>query len=149
MAKGKSRSIIPIRITGIRRSGKSVILEQIMQEVSEKSDNIIYDGDVALNSIRCPDNRYDLTQNLENIVYNELLYMGYEVYVYNNAGKEIDFLASKGGKTYFVQVAYSVMEAYTREFAAFKGIDNLSRKIIITNDEIHVSENNQFLRKRP
>ena len=141
MAKGKSRSIIPIRITGIRRSGKSVILEQIMQEVSEKSDNIIYDGDVALNSIRCPDNRYDLTQNLENIVYNELLYMGYEVYVYNNAGKEIDFLASKGGKTYFVQVAYSVMEekAYAREFAAFKGIDNLSRKIIITNDEIDYS----------
>lgn len=37
----------------------------------------IYDEDVALNSIRCPDNRYDLTHNLENIVYNELIYMGY------------------------------------------------------------------------
>lgn len=29
-------------ITGIRRCGKSVILEQIMQEISEKTDNIIY-----------------------------------------------------------------------------------------------------------
>lgn len=29
-------------ITGIRRYGKSVILEQIMQEISKKTDNIIY-----------------------------------------------------------------------------------------------------------
>ena len=29
-------------ITGIRRSGKSVILNEIMNEISEKTDNIIY-----------------------------------------------------------------------------------------------------------
>ena len=29
-------------ITGIRRCGKSVILEQIMQEIGKKTDNIIY-----------------------------------------------------------------------------------------------------------
>ena len=101
----------------------------------------IYNSDVALNSIRSMNNRYDLTHNLENIVYNELIYMGYEIYVYNNKGKEIDFLATKDGKQYFVQVAYSVAEdkAYTREFAAFKDIDNLSQKIIITNDDIDYS----------
>lgn len=101
----------------------------------------IYNADVALNSIRCMNNRYDLTHNLENIVYNELVYMGYEIYVYNNAGKEIDFLATKDGKQYFVQVAYSVAEdkAYTREFDAFKNIDNLSQKIIITNDDLDYS----------
>ena len=40
-----------------------------------------------------------------------------------------------------VQVAYSVAEdkAYNREFEAFKGIDNLSQKILITNDEIDYS----------
>lgn len=86
-------------------------------------------------------NRFDLTHNLENIVYNELIYMGYEVYVYNNNGKEIDFLASKGSKRYYVQVAYSIAEekAYTRELNAFKNIDNLSQKIIITNDDIDYS----------
>ena len=101
----------------------------------------LYNADVAFNSIRCPDNRFDLTHNLENIVYNELVYMGYDVYVYNNAGKEIDFLAQKGNKKYYVQVAYSVAEdkAYNREFEAFKGIDNLSQKILITNDEIDYS----------
>ena len=101
----------------------------------------LYNADVAFNSIRCIDNRFDLTHNLENIVYNELIYMGYDIYVYNNAGKEIDFLAQKGNKKYYVQVAYSVAEdkAYNREFEAFKGIDNLSQKILITNDEIDYS----------
>ncbi len=101
----------------------------------------IYDADVALNSLRCMDNRFDLTHNLENVVYNELIYMGYKVWVYDNAGKEIDFLAQRGNKKYFVQVAYSVAEdkAYTREFDAFRGIDNLSQKILITNDDIDYS----------
>ena len=101
----------------------------------------IYNADVAFNSIRCLDNRFDLTHNLENIIYNELIYMGYDIYVYNNACKEIDFLAQKGNKKYYVQVAYSVAEekAYNREFEAFKGIDNLSQKILITNDEIDYS----------
>ena len=101
----------------------------------------IYNTDVCFNSIRCMNNHFDLTHNLENIVYNELIYMGYEVYVYNNNGKEIDFLATKGIKQYYVQVAYSVAEekTYQREFNAFKSIDNLSQKIIITNDDIDYS----------
>lgn len=101
----------------------------------------IYNEDVAFNSIRCMDNRYDLTHNLENIIYNELLYMGYSVSVYNNNGKEIDFLAQKENKKYYIQVAYSVADekAYNREFSAFSNIDNLSQKIIITNDDIDYS----------
>lgn len=101
----------------------------------------IYDADVAFNSIRCIDNRYDLAHNFENIVYNELVYMGYYITVYNNKGREIDFLASKDNKKYFIQAAYSVTEdkTYDREFGAFKDIDNLSQKIIITNDDIDYS----------
>ena len=101
----------------------------------------IYNTDVAFNSIRCMDNRYDLTHNLENIVYNELIYMGYNINVFNNNGKEIDFLAQKNNKKYFVQVAYSVAEekTYNREFLAFANIDNLSQKILITNDDIDYS----------
>ena len=87
------------------------------------------------------DNRFDLTHNLENIVYNELLYMGYTLYVYNNNGNEIDFLAIKNNKKYYIQVAYSIADdsTYNREFKAFKDIDNLSQKIIITNDDLDYS----------
>lgn len=101
----------------------------------------IYNADVALNSIRCVDNRYDLTHNLENIVYNELLYMGYQVNVLDNNGKEIDFIASKGNRKYLVQVAYSFAEekAYNREFETFNNLDNSMQKILITNDEIDYS----------
>ncbi len=122
------------------------IIESVKQYSSKTKKELsyylkIYDADVCFNSLRCMNDRFDLTHNLENIVYNELVFMGYEVYVYNNNGKEIDFLASKNAKQYYVQVAYSVAEekAYLREFDAFKNIDNLSQKIIITNDDIDYS----------
>ena len=101
----------------------------------------LYDEDVSMNSIRISGTRYDLTHNLENIVLNELLFMGYEVTVYDNKGREIDFRAEKDGKTYLIQVAYSVAEnnAYEREFSAFSNIDNSIKKIIITNDDIDYS----------
>lgn len=104
----------------------------------------IYNCDVALNSIRCPGNRFDITHNLENTVYNELLYMGYKISVYNNNGREIDFLAEKGNYRYFIQVAYSVAEdnTYQREMSAFKGLSQLDSKILITNDEVDYSTSN-------
>ena len=101
----------------------------------------LYNEDVSFNSIRLSGNRYDLTHNLENIVLNELLYMGYEVSVYSNKGKEVDFRAVRDGKIFLVQVAYSVAEdkAYEREFSAFSDLDNTMKKIIITNDDIDYS----------
>ena len=102
----------------------------------------IYDADVSLNSIRVLDGRFDLTHNLENIVFNELVYMRYNINVYNNeAGKEIDFLVSKNNKKYYIQVAYSVAEekAYEREFSAFDKLDNSASKILITTDELDYS----------
>ena len=101
----------------------------------------LYDEDVAFNTIRQPAGRYDITHNLENIVYNELVFMGYSVSVYNVAGREIDFLAEKRGKRYLIQVAYSVVEESTlrREFAPFDVLDQSMKKIIITNDDIDFS----------
>ena len=104
----------------------------------------LYDCDVSLNSIRVNDNRFDLTHNLENIVYNELVYRGYSVCVFDNRGKEISFLAQKNSKKYYVQVAYSVVDdkSYAREFGAFNGISQIDRKILITNDDIDYSTSN-------
>lgn len=101
----------------------------------------VYNEDVALNSIRVMNNRYDITHNFENIVYNELLYMGYNLQVYHDGSQEIDFVANKGNKQYYIQVAYSVAEekAYDREFGAFAKLDNSCQKIVITNDDIDYS----------
>jgi len=101
----------------------------------------MYNADVAFNSIRCMDNRFDLTHNLENIVYNELIYRGYNLNVYYINNTEIDFIANKDGKKYYIQVAYSVEDdkAYNREFRPFSKLDNMDKKILITNDEIDYS----------
>ena len=125
---------------------EAYIIESVKQYSTKTKSELayyvkIYNTDVSFNSIRCMDNRYDLTHNLENIVYNELVYMGYNINVFNNNGKEIDFLVQKNNKKYFIQVAYSVAEekTYNREFSAFANIDNLSQKILITNDDIDYS----------
>lgn len=101
----------------------------------------LYDSDVAFNSLSVSNNRFDLDHNLENVIYNELIYRGYSLKVFDNNGKEIDFYATKNGKEYYIQVAYSVVDpkAFQREFEAFNNIDYLSQKIVITNDDIDYS----------
>ena len=100
-----------------------------------------YNADAALNSINVENNIYDFDHNLENIVFNELLYRDYSLKVFINGDKEIDFLATKYGKTYYIQVAYSVIDkkAHEREFSAFSKIDNQHEKILITNDDFDFS----------
>ena len=67
--------------------------------------------------------------------------MGYNLQVYHDGSQEIDFVANKGNKQYFIQVAYSVAEekAYERKFGAFAKLDNSRQKIVITNDDIDYS----------
>ena len=101
----------------------------------------LYDEDISFNTIRQRNGRFDLTHNLENIVYNELVFMGYDVSVFTKDHREIDFLAQKDGKEYLVQVAYSVAEesTYEREFALFNVLDQRRKKILITNDDFDYS----------
>lgn len=101
----------------------------------------IYDEDVSFNTIRQHNGRFDLTHNLENIIYNELIYMGYEVAVFTKGEQEIDFLASKDGKEYLVQAAYSIAaeSTYEREFSLFNSLDQSRKKMIITNDDVDYS----------
>lgn len=80
----------------------------------------------------------NLACNLENIVYNELIYMGYTLSAYaHRGGESIDFLAEKDGREYLVQVAESVAEKKEREknLQLLNKLDNSRKKLIITNDE--------------
>ena len=105
----------------------------------------VYDADVAFSSLEIFDNRYDLSHNLENIVFNELTYMGYHVSVFiTGKGREIDFIAERDGRKYFVQVALSVAEekAWQREMRPFEELSQVDRKILITMDTIDYSTSN-------
>ena len=80
---------------------------------------------------------------LENIVYNELIYRGYEVSIGNNNGKEIDFVATKYGKREYYQVCYYLTDenVVEREFGAFRGIDDNYLKYVVSMDELDFSQN--------
>lgn len=101
----------------------------------------LYVEDVSFNSIRQTDGHWDITHNLENIVYNELLYRGFNLFVFREGSQEVDFLAEKNNRQYLIQVAYSIAEesTYKREFALFNKLDQTREKIIITNDDFDFS----------
>lgn len=101
----------------------------------------LYVEDVSFNSIRQTDGHWDITHNLENIVYNELLYRGFNLFVFREGSQEVDFLAEKNNRQYLIQVAYSIAEEsiYRREFALFNKLDQTREKIIITNDDFDFS----------
>lgn len=82
---------------------EAYIIEKIKPYSTRKKNELkyyykIYNEDVCFNSLKCMDNRYDLTHNLENIIYNELIYMGYDINVYNDDKFEVDFLAFKNNR---------------------------------------------------
>ena len=80
---------------------------------------------------------------LENIVYNELIYRGYNVNIGNNNGKEIDFIATKYNQKEYYQVAYTLASDDTeeREFSAYDNIDDNYPKYVISTDKLDYSQN--------
>lgn len=71
---------------------------------------------------------------LENIVYNELIIMGYEVYVGKTKNGKIDFVATYEGNTKYIEVTYELNseEVIEREFGAFNVIDDNYPKYVIS-----------------
>ena len=60
---------------------EAYVIREIAQYSGKAKRNLdysvkLYDEDVSFNTIRQMNGRYDLTHNLENIIYNELIYMG-------------------------------------------------------------------------
>lgn len=76
---------------------------------------------------------------LENIIFNELVYRGYNVYVgkmSKDDNREIDFVAEKygGNEKVYVQVCYdySLSETREREFAPLTEIKDLFPKYVVS-----------------
>ena len=74
---------------------------------------------------------------LENIVYNQLLYKGYEVKTGWLETEEIDFIATKNNETHYLQVALQLNTEKTidREFGNLLKIKDNYPKMVVTMDE--------------
>lgn len=80
---------------------------------------------------------------LENIVYNELISRGYDIFIGKTDKGEIDFLIDDFGNRKYIQVAdyLSSDEVIEREFGAFNSVNDNYPKYVITMDKIDYSRN--------
>lgn len=80
---------------------------------------------------------------LENIVYNELIARGYEVYIGKTDKGEIDFVIEDFGEREYIQVTdyLSSDEVVQREFGAYKAVEDNYPKYVLSMDKINYSQN--------
>ncbi|MFR5061341.1 MAG: ATP-binding protein [[Ruminococcus] torques] len=108
----------------------------------------IYFEDVGLRNARLSFRQIEGSHMMENIIYNELRYRGYQVDVgtvesreKDSSGKEIrvqreiDFIASLGSKKYYIQSAYAIpdQEKYEQGTKSFEHTMDSFKKIIIVD----------------
>lgn len=100
-----------------------------------------YAIDMGFRTINTNTINFEDTFFLENIIYNELITRGFTVFAGKTYKGEIDFVAIKGGKKCFIQVAYLLASEDTikREFGAYNKITDASPKYVMSLDKIDLS----------
>ncbi len=108
-----------------------------------------YCEDIGLRNARIGFRQQEMTHIMENIIYNELIIRGFSVDVgvvysneknangsYSKTAREIDFIASKGGKKIYIQSAFALPdEAKTeQELRPFALTGDSFPKIIVRKD---------------
>lgn len=108
-----------------------------------KTLNKYYMTDLGIAQIK--NNNFEINKPfvLENIVYNDLIAKGYEVYIGKTNKGEVDFIAHKYNKLKYIQVAYLLADenVIKREFGAFEPIKDNYEKYVITLDKLDFSQN--------
>ncbi len=95
----------------------------------------------------------DNGSSLENVIYNELIYRGFNVDIgiietsepnkngnYVRKQREVDFIATRGSEKYYIQSAFSLnsQEVYFRENESISKISDFNKKIIVVRDPITI-----------
>ena len=108
-----------------------------------KTLNKYYMTDLGIAQIK--NNNFEINKcfAIENVVFNELVARGYEVYIGKLNPGEIDFIASKSGERKYFQVAYLLSDnkVEEREFGALRKIEDNYPKYVISLDKTDFSQN--------
>jgi Predicted ATPase (AAA+ superfamily) len=102
-----------------------------------------YSVDLGLRNVIKSSNEVDFNKLYENIVYLELLSLGYDVKVGKTDDYEIDFIAYKGKDRVYIQVCYLLAskETINREFGNLEKINDNYPKWVISGDLPDFSRN--------
>lgn len=89
-------------------------------------------------------NQIFVSHALENVIFNELKFRGYDIKIGKTYKGEIDFVAMKDGKKCFIQVAYLLADesVMNREFGAFDSVKDSAPKYVFSLDDIDMSQPN-------
>jgi len=100
-----------------------------------------YLADLGLAKINQTGFKTDIGPLIENVVYNELILRGYDVYVGKTTKGEIDFVVMDGEARSYYQVAYllSDEQVVQREFGAYAGVADHYPKYVISLDKFDFS----------
>ena len=108
-----------------------------------KTLNKYYMTDLGIAQIK--NNNFEINKSfaIENIVYNELLERGYEVYIGKTKDGEIDFIATKTDEKLYFQVTYLLQDdkVEKREFGAFNEVNDNYPKYVLSLDKVDFSQN--------
>lgn len=108
-----------------------------------KTLNKYYMTDLGIAQIK--NNNFEINKSfaIENIVYNELLERGYEVYIGKIKDGEIDFIATKTDEKLYFQVTYLLQDdkVKKREFEAFNEVNDNYPKYVLSLDKADFSQN--------
>lgn len=108
-----------------------------------KTLNKYYMTDLGIAQIK--NNNFEINKSfaIENVVYNELLERGYEVYIGKIKNREVDFIATKTNEKLYFQVAYLLADenVIEREFRVFSDINDNYPKYVLSLDKIDFSQN--------
>jgi len=109
-----------------------------------------YVNDLSFKNLLYPGFGYGIGYKLENAVYLELRRAGFEVYVGTIQGKEVDFVAIKGDRKIYVQVAYLLADEQTveREYAPLEIIPDNYKKMLVTMDDVRFPSRNGIIHKQ-
>jgi len=106
------------------------------KRIFEQQDKFYFE-DIGLRNYLClSKSNIDIEKVLENAVYLRLRKDGFEVFVGQINGKEIDFVALRGDEKVYVQVSLNVSnpDTYEREFGNLRQIRDNYPKYVITMD---------------
>jgi len=97
-----------------------------------------YLADLGLMQIKRSSYEKSSPGRLENIVYNELLARGKEVYIGETRGKEVDFVVKDFDRITYIQVAETLtnQEVIDREFGVFRSVGDNYEKMVISMDKV-------------
>jgi predicted AAA+ superfamily ATPase len=107
-----------------------------------KTNGKYYVVDMGLRNKLIGYRQVNLGHIIENIVYLQLLRMGYEVSVGKNLSYEVDFIATKGSEILYYQVSLTALDerTYERELRLLLKINDQYPKYLITMDKIDLSK---------